>query len=188
MIHHMSFGVRDPKHVAHVLAELMDATAVRAPTPPFPYGAHLVCLGDHSGAFLELLPATASFDPDAPLGMRQRPAPAGFGSAHVLVSSSLTKDEIEAIAKREGWRVQEVETGLFKIVKLWVENGFLVELLARGEAGRYVDTFGSKGMPTLDAKLRKLEADLDQALASMPRAVVEEALGRPDTAGRTAAE
>lgn len=39
MIHHMSFGVRDPERVAHVFAALMEATALRAPTPPFPHGA-----------------------------------------------------------------------------------------------------------------------------------------------------
>lgn len=39
MIHHMSFGVRDPSRVARVLAGLIGASAIRAPSPPFPYGA-----------------------------------------------------------------------------------------------------------------------------------------------------
>ena len=39
MLHHVSFNARDPERVAHVLAALMDAVAVRLPAPPFPKGA-----------------------------------------------------------------------------------------------------------------------------------------------------
>lgn len=179
MIHHMSFGARHPGHVAEVLAELLGATAIRAPSPPFPYDSHLVCLGDSAGTFLEVLPATTAFDPQAKLGLRQRPAPNERGTAHVLVSSPLTEAEIERIAAREGWLTQGVETGLFRIVKVWVENSFLVELLARGEAQRYTDTFGAAGMATLDGKLRELEASMAKAFSSLPQEVVSEALSEP---------
>lgn len=180
MIHHMSFGVQDTHRVAHVLAELLGATAVRAPTPPFPYGAWLVCAGDAHGSFLEIVPRTTVFDPDAPLGVRQRPATAEVGSAHVLVGSHLTAEAIQAVAAREGWRAQEVETGLFKIVKLWIEDVMLVELLAKGEAGRYVDAFGTAGMAFLDGRLRALEKDLSVALSSkLSPEMLADALGTP---------
>lgn len=74
MIYHMSFGVRDPHRAAIALAELMDATVLRTPTPPFPCGAWLIVPGDPQGTFLEILPATIVFNPDAPLGLRPRPA------------------------------------------------------------------------------------------------------------------
>jgi hypothetical protein len=180
MIHHMSFGVRDTSRVAHVLAELLGATAVRAPTPPFPHGAWLVCAGDDHGTFLEIVPATSVFDPDAPLGIRQGPAKHELGSAHVLVSSPLSGEGIQMIASREGWRAQEVETGLFKIIKLWVEDTLLVEFLAQGEAGRYVEAFGARGMASLDGKLRELESKLAEVLsAKMPPEVLAAALGQP---------
>jgi hypothetical protein len=180
VIHHMSFGVHDTHRVAHVLAELLGATTVRAPTPPFPYGAWLVCAGDAFGTFLEIVPEATVFDPDAPLGVRQRPAKADVSSAHVLVSSPLPCEAIQTVASREGWRAQEVETGLFKIVKLWVEDRILVEFLAKGEAERYVDTFGVKGMPSLDGKLRDLEMSLAAALAAkMSPQMLADALGTP---------
>ncbi|UVK38584.1 hypothetical protein LHFGNBLO_005766 [Mesorhizobium sp. AR10] len=184
MIHHMSFGVRDPNHAAHVLAELMGATAVRAPTPPFPHGAWLVVAGDDRGSFLEILPASTVFDPDAPLGIRQRPAPHEPVTAHVLVSAAVSSDAIQAAAAREGWRTQEVETGLFRIVKLWIDDNVLVELLAKGEAGRYIEAFGAAGMPSLGGRLRDLETKLAGALAQkLPPQVLAEALGEPtDTA------
>jgi hypothetical protein len=80
---------------------------MRAPTPPFPHGAWFAVAGDDRGSFLEILPATAVFDPDAPLGLRQRPANFAPGSGHVLISTIKSSGEIETIAKREGWRSQE---------------------------------------------------------------------------------
>lgn len=180
MIYHMSFGVSDPKRVAHVLAELTGATAMRAPTPPFPHGAWFVLAGDDRGSFLEILPATAVFDPDAPLGLKQRPATFEPVNAHVLINTVKSSKEIAAIAKREGWRSQEVETGLFRIVKLWIDGTVLVELFAKGEASRYVETFGAPGMATLEGKLRDLETRMASVLASkMTPQVLAEALGEP---------
>jgi hypothetical protein len=178
MIHHMSFGVSDPKRVAQVLAELAGATAMRAPTPPFPNGAWFVLAGDDRGSFLEILPATAVFDPDAPLGLKQRPAAFEPVNAHVLISTVKSAGEIEAIAKREGWTSQEVETGLFKVIKLWIDRVVLVELFAKGEAARYVETFGAAGMATLEGKLRDLEAKMKVALGSkMTPQQLQEILG-----------
>jgi hypothetical protein len=182
MIHHMSFGVSNPGRVAQVLAELTAAIAMRAPTPPFPHGAWFVLAGDDRGSFLEILPATAVFDPDAPLGLKQRPANFAPGSGHVLISTIKSSGEIEAIAKREGWRSQEVETGLFKIIKVWIDGTVLVELFAEGEAQRYIDAFGAPGMATLENKLRDLETTLGSALAEkLPPQVLAEALGNPRT-------
>ena len=111
MIHHMSFGVRHPHRVAQVLAELTQATAVRAPTPPFPYDSWLVVAGDAQGSFLEILPATSVFDPTTPLGIRQRTATFEPVSAHVLVSAAVNAEEILSAAAHAGWRAEEVETG-----------------------------------------------------------------------------
>jgi hypothetical protein len=180
MIHHASFGVRDPSRVARVLAELTHATAVRAPTPPFPCGAWLVVAGDDKGSFLEILPATSVFDPDAPLGIRQRSATFEPVSARVLIGAAVSSEAIHAVAVREDWRAEEVETGLFRIVKLWIDDNVLVELLERGEANRYIAAFGRSDMASLDGKLRALEAKLAEALAQkFPPEVLDDALG-PD--------
>jgi hypothetical protein len=180
MIHHASFGVRDPHRVASVLAELVDATPLPAPTPPFPYGAWLVLSGDAQGSFLEILPAATVFDPDAPLGMRQRPATFDPVTTHVLVSATADSETIHAAAGREGWRTQEVETGLFRIVKLWIDGNVLVELLPKGEEGRYLEAFGATGLPTLEGKFRDLQAKLASALSQkLPPQMLAEALGTP---------
>lgn len=166
MIRHASFGVSDPGRVARVLADLTGASPVRAPTPPFPHGAWFLLAGDDGGSFLEILPATTVLDPDAPLGLRQRPVRFEAASAHVLVDAVVGGDAIAATAAREGWRVQAVETGLFKVVKLWIDGTVLVELLAAGEAARYAETFGAAGLAALDGKLRDLEARMADALSA----------------------
>lgn len=179
MIHHVSFGVRDPRRVAHVLAELTGATAIRAPTPPFPHGAWFVIAGDDRGSFLEVLPADTVLDPDAPLGIRQRPADFEPITAHVLINSVVSGEEIEAAAAQEGWRAQQIDTGLFRIVKVWIDRTVLVELFAEGEVARYVETFGKAGMATLDGKLRELEASMMRVLsARMTPEQLGEALGK----------
>jgi hypothetical protein len=164
--------------VAQVLAELTQGTAVRAPTPPFPYGSWLVVAGDAQGSFLEVLPDTSVFDPDAPLGIRQRPATFEPVSAHVLIGAAAGGEAVRAAAAREGWRAEEVETGLFKIIKLWIDGTVLVEFLAKGEAERYVEAFGSLGAAQLDRRLRDLETKLAGALSQkFPPEVLAAALG-----------
>ena len=178
MIFHMSFGVRDPERVARVLAPLAGAIPVRAPTPPFPKGAWFVVFGDAHGSLLELLPATWVFDPDSPLGIRRRPATSEPVSAHVLIRATVNADAIEAVAQREGWRTQQVETGLFQVFKLWIDCNVLVEFLTEAEAARYAAAFGTSGLGSLDGKLRELEAKMATALATkLPPHVLAEALG-----------
>ena len=186
MIYHMSFGVREPGHVAQVLAELTGAKAVRAPSPPFPFGSWLVCSGDPSGVLLEVLPRDFVFDPNVPLGLRRTETPAGgSGGCHVLVATPHPYETVRNVAQREGWPAHTVETGLFEIVKIWIEGDFLVEFLGRDQAARYVQAFGCSGMAVLDEKLRRLEADMFEKLSGTFSAdALARALGE-DTEGRT---
>lgn len=178
MIHHMSFGVRNPEQVAAVLAEITGATAVRAPTPPFPHGSWFVLAGDQNGSALEILPYTTVFDPQTPLGVRHRKRDPEAGSGHVLISSVKTREELAKLAAEAGWRFQEVETGLFKIVKLWIDDVVLVEVFAQGEAARYVEAFGPEGRSTIDSKLRALEREVGEGLSTkVPPEVLADALG-----------
>lgn len=167
MIHHMSLPLPDPASAAPKLAALTGGKALRAPSPPFPRGAWFVVLGDDVGGMLELLPDRVILDPDAPLGLERRSDAPGTGAAHVLVTSPLSMEEIVSFARNEGWRADPVESGLFEIVKVWVQNAFLVECIAHERVGRYTEAFGQGGMATLDGKLRTLEADLERKLLGM---------------------
>lgn len=158
MLHHVSLSVRDPRHVARVLSEMIEATPVRAPSPPFPEGSWFVCCGDDAGAFIELLPWGKVLDPDARFGVGDDPEMRPHSGAHVLVGTSRNRETVQAIAAREGWRSQFVDARLFQVVKVWVENATLIELLPPELAPAYRATFDGNGLQSLDAKLRSLEA------------------------------
>lgn len=139
---------------------------MRAPVPPFPNRSWFVLAGDEKGSSIELIPATAVFDPDEPLGIAFLDSRAERNGTHILIDSVKPADEVLAVARREGWRYQEVETGLFKIIKVWIDGHQLIELFALGEAERYADAFGASGLATLDGKLRALEIAMTAKLAS----------------------
>jgi hypothetical protein len=180
VIYHVSLCVRDPRKVSVALADIAGATAVRAPTPPFPHGSWFVLAGDQKGSAIEVLPHTTLLDPHAPLGVRQHVRDPGLSGNHVLISSVMSRDEIKAIAEELGWIYQEVETGLFRVAKLWVDGAVLVEVLASGEADRYIEAFGSGGQSTIDAKLRSLEQEIAQAISvKLTEEEILSALGNP---------
>jgi hypothetical protein len=160
MLHHVSFNVRDPGAVAPVLAELLGAAALRAPSPPFPAGAWFVCCGDECGTLIEVMPWGEVRDPGTPGGAGHDPAMRPHSGAHILAGTPHAVEAVLAVAARAGWRAELASAGLFSFVKVWVENAVLVELLTPEQAPAYREAFNARGLTTLDAKLRDLEAAL----------------------------
>src|SRR4029453_8034278 len=135
----------------------MDATPLRAPSPPFPTGAWFVVAGDSHGSLIELLPWGNVLDPEARGGMRRDSEMRPRSGSHVLASTPLSVDLVMAIAAREGWRVALTDAALFRFIKIWPEDSFCVELLTPQQLPAYLAAFGATGLATLDAKLRDLE-------------------------------
>jgi hypothetical protein len=158
MLHHASFAVDDPAEVAEILTGMLGATAVRAPAPPFPTGSWFVCFGDKAGSFLELLPWGHVLDPDARTGARPEADPQRLTAAHVLVGTPLSADEVLRMAEHVGWKAEVADTRLFRVVKVWVENAVLLEVLPPEMAESYRRTFDAAGVADLDRRLRRLEA------------------------------
>jgi hypothetical protein len=159
MLHHVSFNADDPQGVAAILAGWLGASAVRAPTPPFPAGSRFVCAGDERGSYLEVLPLDAVFDPAAPSGLRRDERAAVHTGGHALVSTPHAADAILRRADSVGWQAEVARTPLFSVVKVWIENRTLLELLPSEWADDYLATFGNAGIAGLDAKLRGLESE-----------------------------
>jgi hypothetical protein len=164
MLHHMSLNARDPQKVAHALAHMLRATALRAPQPPFPKDSWLVCEGDAHGTLLEVMPWGEVRDATQPNGVGYDPLMRPSSGAHALLSTPLSSDEIFAAAAREGWRAESASAGLFQFIRVWVENAFLVELLPPELKDAYTTAFGREGLATLDGKLREIE----QAISARP--------------------
>ena len=165
MLHHVSFNARDPKRVAKVLAELMDATAMRAPSPPFALGSWFVVCGDSHGSLIELIPWGSVMDPQT-RGLAHDPQMRTRTGSHVLASTSRSIEMVMAIAAREGWRASLTDAALFQFVKVWPEDSFALELLTPQQVPAYIAAFGATGLATLDDKLRALESMLSSARAA----------------------
>jgi hypothetical protein len=157
MLHHASFAVEDPATVARVLSGMLGTTAIRAPAPPFPDGAVFLCFGDGAGSYLEVLPRGHVFDPDARGGLRPEADPARLSAAHLLVSAPVSADEIVVMAAAAGWKTEPADTRLFRVLKVWVENTVLLEVLPPEWREAYGRTFDAGGVTDLDRKLRRLE-------------------------------
>lgn len=162
MINHASFNVREPDKVARALAEMLGATAIRAPTPPFPATSWLVCCGDDRGSLIEVMPWGAIRTPVSPSGVGQDAEMRPYSGTHLLVTSQLSVEVVLAAAKQEGWNAEPGTAGLFQFTKVWVENALLIEVMTPEQATAYAATFNAEGLKTLDAKLRRIEKELSQ--------------------------
>jgi hypothetical protein len=158
MLHHASFAVEDPAVVADVLAGMLGATPIRAPVPPFPEGAWFVCFGDVAGSYLEVLPRGHVFDPDARLGLRPEADGPRLTASHLLVGAPFGADQIMRMADAAGWKTEVADTRMFRVLKVWVENAVLLELLPPEMAPAYRRTFDAMGVADLERRLRRLEA------------------------------
>ncbi len=168
MLLHFSLAARDPERAASVLAELLGATVIRSPSPPFPRGASYVCLGDDRGTMVEVLPAGHALVPGPGASPRVSAIPPPPASAsHALLLAAVDRATIEAVAAREGWPCGFVDTGLFQVLALWIDGTQLVELVTKELLPSYVKTFGAAGVKTLDAELRAVEAHLTVAQKSV---------------------
>lgn len=157
MLYHASFNVHRPAEVAQILAEMLDATAIRAPSPPFPQDSWFVLYGDEAGSFIELLPWGAVLTPETRFGIGQDDAMRPHAGSHVLLSTPRAEGEIRALAAHQRWKVELVDARLFKVLKVWIDDAILVELLTPAMVPAYVETFGALGLSALDSKLRDLE-------------------------------
>lgn len=162
MLHHVSFSVRDPGRAAAIAAALMGGQAVMGPSPPFPAGTWFAVAGDDAGTLIELTPWGTVVDPQA--GIAQDATMRPRSASHVLAGTQLSAELAIAAAERFGLRAVSVDAGLFRFLKVWVEDSFLMELLTPEQRGDYVACFGAPGVPDLDHRLRHLEKTIARAM------------------------
>ena len=137
MIAHASLPAGNPRHVAHVLAEIMDGEAL--PFPPGGSETWMAWSGDEA-IELEIAPQGHTMTPDVVEGgnWRGRETASRGSEAHVAIAVEKSLDQIVAIAKREGWTTGIYDRGgFFKLAEVWVENNFLLEFLDPEQAANY---------------------------------------------------
>lgn len=140
MIHHISIAAKDARHVAEVIAELWQTTAL--PFPPVP-GGYIVIADDGRGTAIEVSPLGTELLPgegeaEARASINGGASP--YTATHAALSVPLSRERIKEIAEREGWRTGAfVRGGVFEVIEFWVEGRMLLELLAPDMTQRYLD-------------------------------------------------
>ena len=139
MIHHISIAVRNPIHVAGVLAEIMGADVFPAP-PNFPKDARFVYPGDEHGTLIEVLPYGTEMRPDEPeAGFHAGAEPnSSFVATHAYVSVNLTGEELLRIGEREGWLTRRCDRGPFELIECWIENRLMIEFATPEMTAQYL--------------------------------------------------
>jgi hypothetical protein len=144
MIHHVSIPAHDPRQVAEVLAELMEGRAYPF-SGPLP-GAYMAVSGDPHGTMIEVYQEDVTLlpgDGDLQVVFNRGASAYQSGPVHILLSVPRSKDEIQAIGDRVGWRTRYFGRGrpgqpaVFHLFELWVENRFMVEVAPCGVASEY---------------------------------------------------
>ena len=134
MIHHVSISAHDPKHVADVLAEVMNGRAY-----PFPGGvadSFMAVSGDDHGSMIEVYPETVTLHPGRDDGQARAEykSTAEYGPFHILLPVPVDRATVEQIGEREGWRTRYFGRGapgqppVFHVIEFWVENRLMIEV------------------------------------------------------------
>ncbi len=143
MIHHVSIAARDPRHVAVVLAELMNGRAY-----PFPGGiadSFMAVSGDEHGSMIEVYPETVVLQPgsgDSQVIAAHDAAPSHV-PFHLLLSVPLDRESVQRIGDREGWRTRMFGRGapgqppVFHVIEFWIENRLMVEVATPDMVAEY---------------------------------------------------
>jgi hypothetical protein len=62
-----------------------------------------------------------------------------FTAIHPAISVPVSQEQIERIARREGWQVRLCDRAPFQVIEFWVENQLMLELLPPSIASRYTE-------------------------------------------------
>lgn len=169
MLFHLSFAVRDPAKVGAFLSAVLGARIVRAPSPPFSADSLFVCCGDERGTMISLEPWGVTYRP-GPKNMTAMPR--GDDSPphtpfHGLFLAKVGEAKILELAADAGWPAGRVPNGPFEVINVWLEGTQLIEFTTPELYPAYQAAFDAKGVETLDASNRALEARL-RAMGMQP--------------------
>ncbi len=134
MIFHVSIPADDPERVARVIAEIWRTEYFAFVFP----GSFIVIPDDERGTEIEVLRRGDEQVPaQMEVGLRRNGAPSPYSEIHVNMATRLGEQELLALANREGWIARVCDRKFFRLIELWIENRFLIELMTEAEVLRY---------------------------------------------------
>ena len=145
MLFHASIAAADPKRVASVVAELWGGHVF--PCSPGVGNSWMVIADDGRGTALEIYPHGHL--------LKQTPVPGAplnsdlplESATHVAIGTILSREQVLAIGKREGWNTYEKRRpagGGFNVIELWAENTQMFEVLPEPAVAEYLKSTRSQ--------------------------------------------
>lgn len=148
MIHHISIPAENPRHVAEVLAELWGGRVM--PFQPTSGGyaseSYVAFACNAQGTAIEVYPLGTELVPgegDEQADSQKNYRSSRYTATHAAISIPASREKVEQIGAREGWRVLHCTRGLssssdyFEILEFWVENRLMIEMLTPEMAKQY---------------------------------------------------
>jgi hypothetical protein len=163
MLFHLSIDARDPQHVATVIAELF-GSGQAVPFPPVAQGSWVALAMDERNTTVEVYPRGTVLQPvegDADgVGLPDPARGTDFGVAtHFAMATSLTQEQVFAIAEREGWLAKyRKRGGLFGVIELWLEGDRMVEVLTHEMQAEYLAALAPENVKRLMGSVRPQRA------------------------------
>jgi len=146
MLFHLSIAAHDPQHVAEVIAEFWGGQAY--PFPPVTPGSWIALAGDDRATAIEVYPIGTVLreeDGDAD-AIGDHTEQTAFTATHAAIATTLSQDEVLAIAAREGWSAKyRKRGGAFGVIELWIEGRQMVELLTEEMQAEYLTAMSGDG-------------------------------------------
>jgi hypothetical protein len=151
MLFHLSIAAREPQRVASVIAELWQGEALAVSPIPGGWGAYA---GDERGTLIDVYPfETVLRETEGDADAHGEPAAgSGFTATHAAIATSLGREEVMAIAAREGWPAKYRRRGdLFGVVELWIEGWQMIEVLTPEMQAEYLAVMNPANRKPADA-------------------------------------
>lgn len=145
MLFHISMAAGRPEAAARLVAELWGGRAY--PFPPVAEGSWIAMAGDDRGSAIEVYPLGTELHPgdgESPVQPATGPS-APNGPVHVAIATALDCDSVKAIAEHFGAPAKICSRGPFRVIELWVEGRFMIEVLTPEMQAEYLASFDFAG-------------------------------------------
>lgn len=167
MIAHVSIPAKHPEIVAKALGKILDGSVFSFPVVN---GAFIVVANDNSGHAIEVYPAGMCHHPgqglppanEGPATVQTKPwedqifidpSKTQFTSHHMALSTKLEAEDILKIGKELGFRAVLCDrAGVFRLIELWIDNEYLIEVLTEKETKRYAAFMNPKSAAEMFGK------------------------------------
>ena len=104
-------------------------------------GSWIAIAGDERGTAIEVYPPDVVLrDTDGDADAHGESSPGfGYTATHAAIATNLGREEVMAIAAREGWPAKyRKRGGVFGVIELWIEGRQMVEVLTPEMQAEYL--------------------------------------------------